>query len=197
MVIAVPKERENWENRVALTPEGVKKLVGTKSARVLIEESAGAASGFSDREYSAAGAEITAERKALLKEADILLRLGKPPAAEIPDAEKRRFSHQFSGPLQRTGSGSENRETKNQRLQHGDDSPQYQGPEDGRPELPGKPCGLRGGNRGGREIKMAFPMMMTPAGTISPVRVFRNRRRGSRASGHCHGKASGGPGRGL
>ena len=172
MVIAVPKEQENWENRVALTPEGVKKLVGTKSARVLIEESAGAASGFSDREYSDAGAEITAERKALLKEADILLRMGKPPAAEIPEQKSGAFHISFLDPynerdlVQKIADQKINafsmemipRSTRAQKM----DALSSQA------SLAGYAAVIEAAG----EIKMAFPMMMTPAGTISPVRVF-------------------------
>lgn len=57
MIIGVPKEIKNHENRVALTPAGVQALVQAGHA-VLIESSAGIGSGFSDSDYLAQGATI-------------------------------------------------------------------------------------------------------------------------------------------
>lgn len=59
MIIGVPKEIKNHENRVALTPAGVQALVQSGHT-VLIESSAGIGSGFSDSEYLAQGATIVA-----------------------------------------------------------------------------------------------------------------------------------------
>lgn len=57
MIIGVPKEIKNNENRVAMTPAGVVAL--TKAGhRVLIETEAGVGSGFTDKAYIEAGAEI-------------------------------------------------------------------------------------------------------------------------------------------
>jgi hypothetical protein len=55
MIIGLPKEIKNNENRVALTPAGVKELV-ERGHTVYVQMSAGAGSGFSDDEYAAAGA---------------------------------------------------------------------------------------------------------------------------------------------
>ncbi|GIN61867.1 alanine dehydrogenase [Robertmurraya siralis] len=57
MLIGVPKEIKNNENRVAMTPAGVIALVKA-GHRVLIETEAGAGSGFTDKAYIEAGAEI-------------------------------------------------------------------------------------------------------------------------------------------
>jgi len=57
MIIGVPKEIKNNENRVAMTPAGVVAL--TKAGhRVLLETEAGVGSGFTDKAYIEAGAEI-------------------------------------------------------------------------------------------------------------------------------------------
>lgn len=57
MLIGVPKEKINNENRVAMTPAGVVTLTSA-GHKVLIEAGAGAGSGFTDEEYRRAGAEI-------------------------------------------------------------------------------------------------------------------------------------------
>ncbi|MCF6094723.1 alanine dehydrogenase [Microaerobacter geothermalis] len=57
MRIGIPKEVKNNENRVAITPAGVKTLVGA-GHEVLVEKGAGLGSGFSDESYMAEGAKI-------------------------------------------------------------------------------------------------------------------------------------------
>ncbi|VKV81284.1 alanine dehydrogenase [Streptococcus pneumoniae] len=59
MLIGIPKEIKNNENRVALTPAGVHSLV-SRGHRVLIETNAGLGSGFTDADYQKQGAEILA-----------------------------------------------------------------------------------------------------------------------------------------
>lgn len=60
MEIGVPKERKSSEHRVALTPGGVYELV-KHGHRVFVETEAGAASGFPDEQYLAAGAIVAAD----------------------------------------------------------------------------------------------------------------------------------------
>ena len=55
MLIGIPKEIKNNENRVALTPAGVQSLVA-KGHEVLIETNAGLGSGFTDADYEKQGA---------------------------------------------------------------------------------------------------------------------------------------------
>lgn len=59
MLIGIPKEIKNNENRVALTPVGIHSLV-SRGHRVLIETNAGLGSGFTDADYQKQGAEIVA-----------------------------------------------------------------------------------------------------------------------------------------
>ncbi len=59
LIIGMPKEIKDGERRVALLPDAVAMLVANGN-RVCIETSAGAASGFLDSDYQAAGAEIVA-----------------------------------------------------------------------------------------------------------------------------------------
>ncbi|AMA53701.1 alanine dehydrogenase [Bacillus inaquosorum] len=62
MIIGVPKEIKNNENRVALTPGGVSQLV-SNGHRILVETGAGLGSGFENEAYESAGAEIIADPK--------------------------------------------------------------------------------------------------------------------------------------
>jgi proton-translocating NAD(P)+ transhydrogenase subunit alpha len=83
MKIAVPKETHPGETRTPMTPASAAKLVKL-GAQVEAEAGLGIAAGFSDAEYTAAGAVLVADRKTLLGSADMVLRLRKPPVEEIP-----------------------------------------------------------------------------------------------------------------
>lgn len=76
MKIAVPREKQPGEARVALVPESVKKLVAA-GAEIGVETGAGQRAGSSDRDYEAAGASIMS-RSDLLPEADILVSVNRP-----------------------------------------------------------------------------------------------------------------------
>jgi NAD(P) transhydrogenase subunit alpha len=80
MKIGVPKEITTGENRVAATPDIVKKLVSRKF-QVLIERSAGDSAYFSDPSYEAAGAQIVDNATALA--ADIVIKVRKPTRDEV------------------------------------------------------------------------------------------------------------------
>ncbi len=87
MLIAVPAESDPAEGRVAATPETVKKLIGL-GAEVRIQAGAGLKSGIADQDYTAAGAAITPDAAATVHDADIILRVRRPRAAEITGAQK-------------------------------------------------------------------------------------------------------------
>ena len=77
MIIGVPKEIKNNENRVALTPGGVKTL-SKRGHRILVEKGAGLGSGFSDQEYLNSGAEICAKKEKLFEEAEMIMKVKEP-----------------------------------------------------------------------------------------------------------------------
>ena len=79
MLIGIPKEIKNNENRVALTPAGVQSLVG-RGHRVLIETNAGLGSGFTDADYEKQGAEIVATAEAWA--AELVVKVKEPLASE-------------------------------------------------------------------------------------------------------------------
>ena len=87
MIIGVPREIKDHENRVALTPRSVSSLVGSGGI-VLVEAQAGAKSGFSDDEYSSAGATIVSSQAELYNKADLIVKVkeiqvGKGEHAQI------------------------------------------------------------------------------------------------------------------
>ena len=80
MLIGIPKEIKNNENRVALTPAGVQSL-GAKGHEVLIETNAGLGSGFTDADYEKQGAKIVATA-AEAWAAKLVVKVKEPLAAE-------------------------------------------------------------------------------------------------------------------
>lgn len=82
MKIVVPKETNTLEQRVALTPETVKKIVAL-GHEVVVEKGAGLGSYLSDDQYSAAGATLVKDPKTLYKGAEIIVRVSPPSLAEI------------------------------------------------------------------------------------------------------------------
>lgn len=81
MIIGVPKEIKNNENRVAMTPAGVIHLVNAGQT-VLIETNAGSGSSFTDEEYKQAGAEIVKNASDVWEKADMIMKVKEPLASE-------------------------------------------------------------------------------------------------------------------
>ena len=77
MIIGVPKEIKNNENRVSVTPGGVKEL--TKHGHKLyVQSSAGEGSGFPDEDYRNAGAEILNDIESTYTKADMIIKVKEP-----------------------------------------------------------------------------------------------------------------------
>lgn len=79
--IGIPKECTLQENRVALIPESVARLV-TNGHRVMVEAGAGEGAHFSDRDFSEAGAKIAYTTKEVY-EADLIVKVSPPSMEEI------------------------------------------------------------------------------------------------------------------
>ena len=84
MLIAVARETEASEPRVAATPETVKKFK-TLGAEVAVARGAGIASGISDADYEAAGAKVGDE---VFKNADLILKVRRPAPNELSSYKK-------------------------------------------------------------------------------------------------------------
>lgn len=172
MLIAVPVESAEYETRVALVPDSARKIIKWEGASVALQSGAGLKSGYSDDMYKEAGCEIFTSREDLLKKADILLMVGKPEAAEVskipsgtalicqldPFNEKELISSLASGGITAVSLEMIPRSTIAQKM----DVLSSQA------SLAGYMAVIKAA-----EIqKKVFPMMMTPAGTISPSKVF-------------------------
>jgi alanine dehydrogenase len=77
MIIGCPKETKESENRVALTPAGVRALVRA-GHECLVEESAGVGSGFGDQEYAACGARLVADGSEVWARSQMVVKVKEP-----------------------------------------------------------------------------------------------------------------------
>ena len=84
MRIAVAREIDPGEDRVAATPETVKKMQGL-GAEVAVEPGAGTKSGIPDSEFAAAGAAVAPDA---VRNADVVLKVRRPAAAELAGYKK-------------------------------------------------------------------------------------------------------------
>jgi alanine dehydrogenase len=81
MIIGVPREIKNNENRISITPAGVVSFTQA-GHQVLIEKNAGVGSGFSNEEFLAAGAQIYKEAADIWKAAEMILKVKEPVPSE-------------------------------------------------------------------------------------------------------------------
>jgi alanine dehydrogenase len=81
LVVGVPTEIKDSENRVAMQPDGVTELAH-HGHRVLVQSGAGAGSRFSDDEYRSAGATVVATADDVFAEADLIVKVKEPVPAE-------------------------------------------------------------------------------------------------------------------
>lgn len=77
MIIGVPKEIKNNENRVALTPAGTQELV-KRGHTVYVENTAGVGSGFADEEYIKAGAKLLKTAEEVFAIAEMIIKVKEP-----------------------------------------------------------------------------------------------------------------------
>ena len=171
MLIAAPKETWPGELRAALTPAGVRKLAGA-GLELAVQAGMGAAAGYLDADYAAAGARVEGDRAALLAQADAVLRVRKPEAEEAALMKPGTVHVSFLDPfnsmplvealaargLSLISMEMIPRTTRAQKM----DALSSQA------NLAGYVAVIQAAGHS-RKI---FPMMMTPAGTIAPARVF-------------------------
>ena len=98
MKIAIAKEIEVGERRVALNPDTVARLV-KQGLEIWVESGAGEGSFFSNDAYEAAGAKIISDVSALWGEADVLLKVGLPKEHEIHQLREGSVLISFLNPL--------------------------------------------------------------------------------------------------
>ncbi|KZE80156.1 alanine dehydrogenase [Paenibacillus elgii] len=81
MIIGVPKEIKNNENRVAITPAGVSTVVQSGHS-VYIEKGAGLGSGFTDEQYAAAGALMADAAQEVWEKSQMIMKVKEPLPSE-------------------------------------------------------------------------------------------------------------------
>jgi alanine dehydrogenase len=86
--VGVPSEIKTDEYRVALTPAGVRELVGHGHS-VVVQAGAGVGSGIEDEDYSSQGAEIVGDADAVFAAADMSVKVKEPPPVVVARLEPR------------------------------------------------------------------------------------------------------------
>ncbi len=171
MKIYIPKETHPHEKRVAMVPEGVERLVRA-GAEIHFESGLGTTIGLADEAYTKAGATVVADPQAALADADLVLRLRKPPEADIgrfksgailvchldPFNERPLLEALAANHVHALSMEMIPRTTIAQKM----DALSSQA------NLGGYVAVIMAAARAPK----LFPMMMTPAGTLSPARVF-------------------------
>ncbi|MFZ9595721.1 MAG: Re/Si-specific NAD(P)(+) transhydrogenase subunit alpha [Bdellovibrionia bacterium] len=169
MNIGLPKEKRAEETRVALSPEGVKKLQ-KKGFQVFVETQAGVKAGFLDEAYVAEGAQIVSTAEAF--SAPIVVKIHRPTDSEMGMMKKGSLLISNLEPYQRDG-------TMEKLAQAGIDAmameliprtsrAQSMDVLSSQANLAGYRAVLEAAARYGR----FFPLMMTSAGSAKPARVM-------------------------
>ncbi len=81
MIIGVPKEIKEQENRVSVTPAAAYQLI-RRGHQVLVEKDAGVGAGFSDEAYIKVGAEMIADHAEVFQRAEMIVKVKEPLASE-------------------------------------------------------------------------------------------------------------------
>jgi H+-translocating NAD(P) transhydrogenase subunit alpha len=171
MLIGVPKETWPGERRVALVPLTVKKLISA-GFQVSVESGCGVAAGYPDSSFEEAGATVVHNRESLLSSADIVLRVRKPGIDEVRLLRSGTLHVSFLDPFneqnlvrklaeQRITAVSMEMIPRSTRAQKMDAL-------SSQANLAGYVTVIQAAYHSPKIL----PMMMTPAGTIAPARVF-------------------------
>jgi H+-translocating NAD(P) transhydrogenase subunit alpha len=171
MLIGVPKETWPGERRVALVPATVKKLRNA-GFDVTVEAGSGTVAGFPDASYEEVGAAIADSRESLLGSADIVMRVRKPAIEEVGLLKPGTLHVSFLDPFnernlvrklaeQRITAVSMEMIPRSTRAQKMDAL-------SSQANLAGYVTVIMAAYHSPKIL----PMMMTPAGTIAPARVF-------------------------
>jgi len=169
--IAIPNEIAHPDKRTAMTPINVSKLVRA-GAEVVVQTGLGAFCGYPDEQYQEAGAKIVIEREELFKSADMVLRIHKPLPDEVSLLKQGSVHISFLDPFndsslverlrdQQVSAISMEMIPRTTRAQKMDAL-------SSQASLAGYVMVLKAAN----QLNRILPMMMTPAGTIKPAKVF-------------------------
>lgn len=170
MRIAVLRETEAGEARVAATPETVKKFIAL-GATVAVESGAGAGANIADQLYTDAGATV-GDRAATIADADLIVAVQGPAVADMPGLKQgaavAAILAPFADRARIDGYASAGVEALAMELMPRITRAQSMDVLSSQSNLAGYKSVIDAAEAYGR----AFPMMMTAAGTISAARVF-------------------------
>ncbi len=171
MRLAVLSEIDPVETRVAAVPETVKKFTAL-GASVVVQAGAGQAAGIPDAEFAAAGAEIAADAASAARDADVVLKVRRPEAAELPNLKRGALVVAIMDPY---GHEAEVRAMAGagvtaiaMELMPRITRAQVMDVLSSQANL----AGYRAVVDGAAEYGRALPMMMTAAGTVPAARIF-------------------------
>lgn len=171
MKIFAPKETDPIETRASLDPAAAGKLVGL-GAEVVVEAGIGARCDHSDSSYEKAGAIVTSDRSDSLASADLVTRIRKPSPDEVAQLKKGAIHVSFLDPFNEKdliGSfASQGTTAISLEMIPRTTLAQKMDAISSQANLAGYVAAITAAN----QLNSIFPMMMTPAGTISPAKVF-------------------------
>ncbi|MGC5781014.1 Re/Si-specific NAD(P)(+) transhydrogenase subunit alpha [Methylobacterium sp. NFXW15] len=171
MRIAVLSETDSAEPRVAAVPETVKKFKGL-GADVVVQAGAGKRAGIPDGEFEAAGATIAASAEETARDADLVLKVRRPAAEELPHLKRGAVVIAIMDPY---GNEAALKEMADAGV---DAFAMELMPRITRAQVmdvlssQANLAGYRAVVDGASEYGRAMPMMMTAAGTVPAARVF-------------------------
>jgi NAD(P) transhydrogenase subunit alpha len=171
MRIFVPKETAPGEKRAPVMPETAKKLVAL-GAEVAVETGICASIHRSDADYKSAGASVVDDRMAGLREADIVLRLRKPPFEDAAALREGCIHISFLDPFNERDLIEQFAAAKvsaiSMEMIPRTSIAQKMDALSSQASLAGYLAVVLAAE----ELDRIFPMMITPAGTIQPAQVF-------------------------
>lgn len=171
MKLFVPKETDLKETRVALLPGDAGKLAEL-GARVEVETGIGESIKIPDEEYEKAGAQVSSEPAAALSHADMVLRLSVPTSEDIRRLSEGCIHIGCMDPFNNLNVISQLADRKVSAISlemiPRTTIAQKMDVLSSQASLAGYVAVILAAER----LQKIFPMMMTPAGTIAPVRVF-------------------------
>lgn len=171
MLIAVPKETKAGESRTPLTPDSVKKLI-RMGAEIYVESSTGISVGFSDDDFSQVGAKIISDKVELLGSADVVLRVQKPSLSEVELLKPGSIHVSFLDPFNDRdlvhALMKRNISTISMEMIPRSTRSQKMDALSSQANLSGYVMVMKAA----QYLPSILPMMMTPAGTLKPAKVF-------------------------
>lgn len=171
MLIFAPKETDPNEPRAAVTPDTAARLVKL-GASLAVESGIGGGAFYPDATYETAGAAVRTDREAALGEADIVLRVRKPPAEEVALLKQGAVHISFLDPFSETelvdSLASHGVSALSMELVPRSTRAQKLDALSSQHSIAGYAMVLMAAD----QLKHILPMMVTPSGTLQPARVF-------------------------